>query len=54
MTIADAVKMDDVKKMILDDMLASGKAQKLRSFELPKDITFETEVCGCGCVWLFL
>lgn len=30
--------------MILDDMLACGKASKLRGFELPKDIIFETEV----------
>jgi len=31
--------------MILADMTAHGKGQKLRSFELPKDLTFMTEVC---------
>jgi len=33
-----------VKKMIFDDMIACGKAAKLRSFELPKKIAFETTV----------
>ena len=47
-SVAEAVKMEDVRKMILDDMIASGKQQKLRGFELPKDVTFETEVNELG------
>ena len=47
-SIADALAMPDVKKMVLDDMVACGKSQKLRSFELPKDLTFETEVNQLG------
>ncbi len=33
-----------MKKMIFDDLIACGKAAKLRSFELPKKIAFETKV----------
>lgn len=47
-SVSDALAMPDVKKMVLDDMIACGKSQKLRSFELPKDITFETEVNELG------
>jgi len=38
--------------MILADMTAHGKGQKLRSFELPKDLTFMTEVCVCVGGWV--
>jgi len=47
-TMADWVKDPEVKKMIFDDMIACGKAAKLRSFELPKKIAFETTVNDLG------
>jgi len=58
-TPEEAVKIPAVKKMILDDIIATGKGAKLRGFELPKDIDFECtcnelgQVCmdGCVCGW---
>jgi len=44
-TPEEAVKIPAVKKMILDDIIATGKGAKLRGFELPKDIDFE---CTCN------
>jgi len=44
----EAVKKPEVKKMILDDLIATGKAAKLRGFELPKDIDFECTVNDLG------
>jgi len=38
----------EVKQMILDGMIGAGKAAKLRSFELPKDIYLETDVDKLG------
>ncbi|KAJ1476189.1 hypothetical protein T484DRAFT_3121266 [Baffinella frigidus] len=39
---------EQVKTMIMEDITANGKACKLRSFELPKDVHFETEVNDLG------
>eukprot|EP00287_Rhodomonas_sp_CCMP768_P031015 CAMPEP_0202853718 /NCGR_PEP_ID=MMETSP1389-20130828/90624_1 /ASSEMBLY_ACC=CAM_ASM_000865 /TAXON_ID=302021 /ORGANISM="Rhodomonas sp., Strain CCMP768" /LENGTH=431 /DNA_ID=CAMNT_0049532273 /DNA_START=1 /DNA_END=1297 /DNA_ORIENTATION=- len=47
-TMADWVKDPEVKKMIFADIIASGKAAKLRSFELPKKIAFETTINEFG------
>jgi len=46
--MADWVKDPEVKKMIFDDIIASGKAAKLRAFELPKKIAFETTLNQFG------
>ena len=46
--IAELVKDPAVKKMIFDDLIATGKAAKLRGFELPKEIDFETNVNELG------
>jgi len=47
-TLAEVCSREEVKKMVFDDMVACGKAAKLRGFELPKDILFETEVNALG------
>jgi len=44
----DICKRPEVKTMIMEDITANGKACKLRSFELPKDVHFETEVNDLG------
>jgi len=38
----------DVQKMIFDDLIAVGKAAKLRGFELPKEVDFESDVNELG------
>ena len=43
-SVEEAVRIPEVKEMILDDMLATGKGANLRGFELPKDIDFERTV----------
>jgi long-subunit acyl-CoA synthetase (AMP-forming) len=35
----DLVADKDVQKMIFDDLIAVGKAAKLRGFELPKEVS---------------
>ncbi|EKX35756.1 hypothetical protein GUITHDRAFT_160181, partial [Guillardia theta CCMP2712] len=48
MSVADLVKDPAVKKMIFDDIIATGRSAKLRGFELPKQIDFETEINQLG------
>ncbi|EKX40085.1 hypothetical protein GUITHDRAFT_143034 [Guillardia theta CCMP2712] len=47
-SMADLVRDPAVKRMIFDDVIAIGRAAKLRGFELPCEIEFETEVNEAG------
>mmetsp|Transcript_33854 Transcript_33854/g.80255 ORF Transcript_33854/g.80255 Transcript_33854/m.80255 type:complete len:794 (-) Transcript_33854:484-2865(-) len=47
-SMQELVKDPEVKKMIMADLIATGKAAKLRGFELPKEIDFETTVNDLG------
>ena len=42
--VEQVVQIPEVKQMILDDLIATGRSAKLRGFELPKDIDFECNV----------
>jgi long-chain acyl-CoA synthetase len=44
----ELVADQEVQKMIFDDMIACGKAAKLRGFELPKKCDFESKVNELG------
>mmetsp|Transcript_4209 Transcript_4209/g.12034 ORF Transcript_4209/g.12034 Transcript_4209/m.12034 type:complete len:694 (-) Transcript_4209:64-2145(-) len=45
---ADVVARPEVKVMIFADLVATCRSAKLRSFEIPKDIAFETNVNDMG------
>jgi len=47
-SVDEICAMPEVKAMIYDDMVACCRAAKLRSFEIPKDIAFVTEVNELG------
>mmetsp|Transcript_34024 Transcript_34024/g.53021 ORF Transcript_34024/g.53021 Transcript_34024/m.53021 type:complete len:212 (-) Transcript_34024:174-809(-) len=49
--VAEIVAKSEVKQMIFDDMIAVSKSCKLRSFELPKDVHFETDTNELGVAW---
>jgi len=47
-TIAEACANPEVKAMIYDALVATCRQAKLRSFEIPKDIAFETDINPMG------
>mmetsp|Transcript_42804 Transcript_42804/g.67087 ORF Transcript_42804/g.67087 Transcript_42804/m.67087 type:complete len:717 (-) Transcript_42804:219-2369(-) len=47
-SIAEALAQPKVKAMVFADLIAAGKAAKLRGFELPKKIDFEPTVNNLG------
>ena len=47
-SFAEVCARPEVKQMISEDMTACGKASKLRGFEFPKDVHFETATNELG------